>query len=146
MHSRSKNLFHPKPKIHLGALSVLAFKISSMSSPSTIIDPQPSGASQTAINSPQGEAGGPRQSAIPDRASDSEVLVRVNGVSKNFRRDLKKSIWYGMKDVASELLPFGKASKTGRADRAPSADSLSNYKFKIQNFHRPASGLLNFGR
>jgi len=77
---------------------------------------------------------------------EGEVLVRVNGVSKNFRRDLKKSIWYGMKDVASELLPFGKASKTGRADRAPSADSLSNYKFKIQNFHRPASGLLNFGR
>jgi len=37
---------------------------------------------------------------------ENEVLVRVNGVSKKFCRDLKKSLWYGVKDVASELLPF----------------------------------------
>lgn len=37
---------------------------------------------------------------------ENEVLVRVNGVSKKFCRDLKKSLWYGIKDVASELLPF----------------------------------------
>ena len=43
-------------------------------------------------------------------SNDSEVLVRVNGVSKKFCRDLKKSLWYGMKDVASELLPI-KSSK-----------------------------------
>ena len=38
---------------------------------------------------------------------DSNVLVRAEGVSKKFCRDLKKSLWYGLKDMASELLPFG---------------------------------------
>jgi lipopolysaccharide transport system ATP-binding protein len=39
-------------------------------------------------------------------SNDNEVLVRVEGVSKKFCRDLKKSLWYGLKDVASELLPI----------------------------------------
>lgn len=68
-----------------------------MPSPSTINDPQ---------------------STIRDRTSDPEVLVRVNGVSKKFCRDLKKSLWYGVKDVASELLPFGK-----RAERREQGDA-----------------------
>lgn len=37
----------------------------------------------------------------------SNVLVKVEGVSKKFCRDLKKSLWYGVKDVAADLLPFG---------------------------------------
>lgn len=48
-------------------------------------------------------------------STDNEVLVKVDGVSKKFCRDLKKSLWYGMKDVASELLP------------------IQNSKSKIQN-------------
>jgi lipopolysaccharide transport system ATP-binding protein len=47
--------------------------------------------------------------------NDNEVLVKVDGVSKKFCRDLKKSLWYGVKDVASELLP------------------IKNSKLKIQN-------------
>ena len=39
-------------------------------------------------------------------SQENEVLVKVEGVSKKFCRDLKKSLWYGLKDVASELLPF----------------------------------------
>lgn len=38
-------------------------------------------------------------------SQDNEILVKVEGVSKKFCRDLKKSLWYGMCDVASELLP-----------------------------------------
>ena len=38
-------------------------------------------------------------------ASDDEVLVRVEGVSKKFCRSLKKSLWYGFCDIAGELLP-----------------------------------------
>jgi len=34
----------------------------------------------------------------------SEILVRVDNVSKKFCRDLKRSLWYGMKDLGSELL------------------------------------------
>jgi lipopolysaccharide transport system ATP-binding protein len=40
--------------------------------------------------------------------SDDEVLVRVDGVGKKFCRSLKKSLWYGVCDIASELNPFGR--------------------------------------
>ena len=33
-----------------------------------------------------------------------DVLVRVEGVSKKFCRDLKRSLWYGLKDTAADLL------------------------------------------
>lgn len=48
-------------------------------------------------------------------STENEVLVRVDKISKKFCRDLKKSLWYGMCDVASELLP------------------IQNSKFKIEN-------------
>ena len=35
---------------------------------------------------------------------EREVLVRVEGVSKKFCRSLKKSLWYGVQDIASELV------------------------------------------
>jgi hypothetical protein len=38
-----------------------------------------------------------------NRDSDAEVLVRVEGVSKIFCRDLKKSLWYGLQDSAKDL-------------------------------------------
>ena len=34
----------------------------------------------------------------------SETLIKVENVSKKFCRDLKRSLWYGMKDLGSELL------------------------------------------
>jgi lipopolysaccharide transport system ATP-binding protein len=37
-----------------------------------------------------------------------DVLVRVQGVSKKFCRSLKRSLWYGVKDVAAELNPFSR--------------------------------------
>jgi hypothetical protein len=40
-----------------------------------------------------------------------EVLVRVEGVGKKFCRSLKKSLWYGVCDIASELNPFGRAER-----------------------------------
>ncbi|MFN3193073.1 MAG: ABC transporter ATP-binding protein [Aureliella sp.] len=35
-----------------------------------------------------------------------EILVRVENVSKKFCRSLKKSLWYGARDIASEFNPF----------------------------------------
>ena len=55
------------------------------------------------------------------QSSQSEVLVRVHDVSKKFCRDLKKGLWYGLCDVAKELLPFG--STNGTKD---SAQGLGN--------------------
>ena len=34
----------------------------------------------------------------------SDVLIKVDGVSKKFCRSLKKSLWYGMQDLGSEIL------------------------------------------
>ena len=51
---------------------------------------------------------------------DGEVLIRVENVSKKFCRNLKKSLWYGVQDIAAELNPFMRKSKR-RANR----DSLS---------------------
>ncbi|MFO7665564.1 MAG: ABC transporter ATP-binding protein [Desulfobacterales bacterium] len=34
----------------------------------------------------------------------NDVLIRVQNVSKKFCRDLKRSLWYGMKDLGNELL------------------------------------------
>ncbi|MBD0265587.1 MAG: ABC transporter ATP-binding protein, partial [Tolypothrix sp. Co-bin9] len=34
---------------------------------------------------------------------DSEVVLSVNGVSKRFCRDLKKSLFYAVQDIASEV-------------------------------------------
>jgi hypothetical protein len=45
----------------------------------------------------------------PVTPSDDEVLVRVDGVSKKFCRSLKKSLWYGVCDIAGELLSLWEA-------------------------------------
>jgi len=65
---------------------------------------------------------------------NNEVLVRVENVSKKFCRSLKKSLWYGVKDMASELLPFGRSSAAdGRSQME--VGSLSS----ISNLPSPAS-------
>jgi lipopolysaccharide transport system ATP-binding protein len=58
---------------------------------------------------------------VPKTAKDDdrEVLVRVDNVSKKFCRDLKKSLWYGVKDVASELLPFSSNKEPGTKNTEP---------------------------
>src|SRR4029078_11456051 len=38
----------------------------------------------------------------------SEVLVKVEGVSKKFCRNLKRSLWYAVEDICSDLNPFSK--------------------------------------
>jgi len=48
--------------------------------------------------------------------SDDDVLVRVEGVSKKFCRSLKKSLWYGVCDIAGELLPFGKRQRVAGSE------------------------------
>ena len=41
---------------------------------------------------------------VPEKPQDSEVVLSVQGVSKKFCRDLKRSLFYGVQDIASELL------------------------------------------
>jgi lipopolysaccharide transport system ATP-binding protein len=46
--------------------------------------------------------------AVPGEA---EVLVSVEGVSRRFCRGLRRSLWYGLGDIAADLNPFGAASR-----------------------------------
>jgi hypothetical protein len=39
---------------------------------------------------------------------NDEVLVKVEGVSKKFCRNLRRSLWYGVKDIAFELVGSNK--------------------------------------
>ncbi|MGO8843604.1 MAG: polysaccharide ABC transporter ATP-binding protein [Methyloceanibacter sp.] len=48
-------------------------------------------------------------------ATHPDALVRVEDVSKRFCRSLKKSLWYGVQDIASDL-GFGNSSHELRAD------------------------------
>jgi homopolymeric O-antigen transport system ATP-binding protein len=41
-------------------------------------------------------------------ASDNNVLVHVDRVSKRFCRSLRRSLWYGVQDIAHELSPFSR--------------------------------------
>lgn len=44
------------------------------------------------------------QISIKNEMNNREVLVKVEGVSKKFSRDYKKSLWYGIKDIAGAIL------------------------------------------
>lgn len=46
----------------------------------------------------------------------SEVLVRCENVGKKFCRDLKKSLWYGIKDSATDLLGLPTGNQEGLRD------------------------------
>jgi lipopolysaccharide transport system ATP-binding protein len=37
-------------------------------------------------------------------SSDNEVIIKVENVSRKFCRDFKKSLWYGLKDTAGDIL------------------------------------------
>jgi lipopolysaccharide transport system ATP-binding protein len=47
-----------------------------------------------------------------------DVLIRCENVGKKFCRDLKKSLWYGVKDSISELLGSSKCAATGQTSAA----------------------------
>ncbi|MDJ0688718.1 MAG: ABC transporter ATP-binding protein [Xenococcaceae cyanobacterium MO_188.B32] len=51
---------------------------------------------------------------VPEKPQDSEVVLSVQGVSKKFCRDLKKSLFYGVQDITSELLGIREKSETLR--------------------------------
>jgi lipopolysaccharide transport system ATP-binding protein len=44
-------------------------------------------------------------------SSQGEVLVHAEGVSKKFCRSLKRSLWYGVQDVAAAIIPWAKSSE-----------------------------------
>jgi lipopolysaccharide transport system ATP-binding protein len=51
---------------------------------------------------------------IPEQKKESEVVVSVENVSKKFCRDLKRSLFYGVQDIATELIGGQRKSETLR--------------------------------
>lgn len=77
----------------------------------------------------------------PDRTSDAEVLVRVENVSKIFCRDFKKSLLYGLKDSAKDLVSCGKGrDRPPGGPTFPSSAGGSSSSSKILD---PQSSILN---
>jgi lipopolysaccharide transport system ATP-binding protein len=48
--------------------------------------------------------------------TDQDVVLSVRGVSKKFCRSLKKSLWYGVQDIAGELLGAARNDSELRPD------------------------------
>lgn len=51
------------------------------------------------------------QTEVPNELQDRDVILSVNGVSKKFCRDLKRSLFYGIQDIASELTGIRRKSE-----------------------------------
>jgi len=67
-------------------------------------------------------------------SNDNGVLVKVEGVSKVFCRDFKKSLKYGLIDSAKDLWWFGrKAEKLKEEDPSASPELLPHSTSSIQN-------------
>ncbi|MCJ7805007.1 ABC transporter ATP-binding protein, partial [Patescibacteria group bacterium] len=64
--------------------------------------------------------------------NNSEILIKAENISKKFCRGLKRSLWYGMRDVASEIfMPSGKAS-SDRNLRKDEFWALENISFELR--------------
>lgn len=62
--------------------------------------------------------------------SDSETLIKVDNVGKKFCRDLKRSLWYGAKDVGKELL--GRAHGTNGHLRRDEFWAVQDINFEVK--------------
>ncbi len=61
--------------------------------------------------------------------------MSVQGVSKKFCRNLKKSLWYGLKDIATELNPFARQRDQ---KSAPTSDlCTANRQLPTANYPLP---------
>ena len=68
-------------------------------------------------------------SGLTPHPSD-DVLVKVENVSKKFCRSLKKSLWYGMKDLGSELI--GRSHRGNNDLRPDEFWAVKNVSFELK--------------
>ncbi|HPX61886.1 MAG TPA: ABC transporter ATP-binding protein, partial [Deltaproteobacteria bacterium] len=60
----------------------------------------------------------------------TDTLIKVDGVSKKFCRDLKRSLWYGVQDLGSELL--GRRHGKNGELRADEFWAVNNISFELK--------------
>ena len=64
----------------------------------------------------------------------SEVLIKAENVSKKFCLSLKRSLWYGVNDIASALNPFNRGKKPSGQETGESMPPLRQGEFwAVQN-------------
>jgi lipopolysaccharide transport system ATP-binding protein len=73
-----------------------------------------------------------------------EVLVRVDGVGKKFCRSLKKSLWYGVCDIAGELLPGRKRQRVAGSELRVAREEaeVAGSELLVASGNTSASGLV----
>lgn len=61
-------------------------------------------------------------------------LMRVEGLSKKFCRSLKRSLWYGVQDVVSELNPFSNSPKSSAVEDLREGEfwAVNNVSFELR--------------
>ena len=59
-----------------------------------------------------------------------ETLIKVENVSKKFCLDLKKSLWYGFKDMGKEIL--GQKNQTNNALRDKEFWAVKNISLEVR--------------
>lgn len=64
------------------------------------------------------------QSSSPAVLPEAQVLVRVDSVSKKFCTNLRRSLWYGIRDLAGELNPFQPSPSATGSSSAPNGATL----------------------
>ncbi|MGK7951177.1 MAG: ABC transporter ATP-binding protein [Xenococcaceae cyanobacterium] len=69
------------------------------------------------------------KSEVPEKPQDKEVVLSVQGVSKKFCRDLKRSLFYGVQDIASDLT--GLRTKSDKL-REKEFWALDNVSFELK--------------
>lgn len=55
-----------------------------------------------------------------------EVLVKVEGVSKKFCRSFKRSLWYGVQDIVSDLNPLGRSRNGHSESKIPNSKRFTS--------------------
>lgn len=74
-----------------------------------------------------------KKNQLSDKADKGDVLVKVNGVSKIFCRNLKKSLLYGLKDSITDLFwPKRKSSSQREALRPEEFWANKNISFELR--------------
>lgn len=66
---------------------------------------------------------------VSRKGQDDKVVLSVKGVSKKFCRDLKRSLFYGLQDIAGELLAMRDENRTLRTKEFW---ALNNVSFELQ--------------
>jgi len=60
---------------------------------------------------------------------ESDVLIKVEDVSKKFCRDFRSSLWYGLKDTASDLFSIGRSRVRDSRDQTKKIPALRPGEF-----------------